>query len=119
MGSGIRIIEISYNVVLAARNQVALEKVKAECEASGAQALVVPSDTSDPKAMIASANTAIDWQNRIDVLLNNGGVLAARDFDQTPMAVHEQVIKTNLLGYMKGAHAVLPFSKSKLGHRHQ
>ncbi|MEO3407614.1 SDR family oxidoreductase [Mucilaginibacter sp. CAU 1740] len=101
------------NLVLAARNEAALNEVKAECEALGAQALVVPTDTSDAKAMIALANAAADWQDRIDVWINNAGVLAAGDFDKTPMAVHEQVIKTNLLGYMNGAHAVLPFFKEQ------
>lgn len=101
------------NLVLAARNVAALEEVKFECEAMGALALVVQTDTSDSKAMIALANSANDWQGRIDVWLNNAGVLAAGDFDKTPMAVHEQVIKTNLLGYMNGAHAVLPIFKAQ------
>lgn len=101
------------NLVLAARNEEALNQVKAECEELGAQALVVPTDTSDAKAMTALANAAIEWQDRIDVWVNNAGVLAAGDFDKTPMAVHEQVIKTNLLGYMNGAHAVLPFFKEQ------
>jgi short-subunit dehydrogenase len=101
------------NLVLAARNKAALNEVKAECEALGALVLVVPTDTGDSKAMIGLANAAVDWQDRIDVWVNNAGVLAAGDFDKTPMAVHEQVIKTNLLGYMNGAHAVLPFFKEQ------
>ncbi|QEM12470.1 SDR family oxidoreductase [Mucilaginibacter rubeus] len=101
------------NLVLASRNEEALEEVKTECEAFGAQALIVPTDTSDSKAMIALANAANDWQGKIDVWLNNAGVLAAGDFDKTPMAVHEQVIQTNLLGYMNGAHAVLPIFKAQ------
>jgi short-subunit dehydrogenase len=63
--------------------------------------------------VIRLANAAVDWQDRIDVWVNNAGVLAAGDFDVIPMAVHEQVIKTNLLGYMNGAHAVLPFFKEQ------
>ncbi|WP_262714157.1 SDR family NAD(P)-dependent oxidoreductase [Mucilaginibacter rubeus] len=63
--------------------------------------------------MIRLVNEAVDWQDRIDVWVNNAGVLAAGDFDKTPMAVHEQVIKTNLLGYMNGAHAVLPIIKEQ------
>jgi short-subunit dehydrogenase len=99
------------NLVLAARNEGVLNEVRSECESLGAQVLVVPTDTSDAKAMICLANAANDWQGRIDVWINNAGVLAAGDFDVTPMAVHEQVIRTNLLGYMNGAHAVLPFFK--------
>jgi short-subunit dehydrogenase len=101
------------NLVLAARNEPALNEVKAECEGLGAQTLVVPTDTSDAKAVIRLANAANDWQGRIDVWINNAGVLAAGNFDTTPMAVHEQVIKTNLLGYMNGAHAVLPIFKAQ------
>jgi short-subunit dehydrogenase len=101
------------NLVLAARNEAALNDVKSECEGLGAQVLVVPTDTSDSKAMIRLANAAVDWKDRIDVWVNNAGVLAAGDFDVIPMAVHEQVIKTNLLGYMNGAHAVLPFFKEQ------
>lgn len=100
-------------VVLAARNEAALNEVKTECEGLGSEVLVVPTDTSDSKAMIALANAANDWRGKIDIWVNNAGVLAAGDFDKTPMAVHEQVIKTNLLGYMNGAHAVLPIFKSQ------
>jgi short-subunit dehydrogenase len=100
-------------LVLAARNEVALNEVKEECEQLGAEVLVVPTDTSEARAMIALANAANDTFGSIDIWINNAGVLAAGDFDRTPMAVHEQVVKTNLLGYMNGAHAVLPFFKAQ------
>jgi short-subunit dehydrogenase len=101
------------NLVLAARNEAALEEVAAECREFEIEVLVVPTDTSNSKAMIGLANAANDWQGKLDVWVNNAGVLAAGDFDQTPMAVHEQVIRTNLLGYMNGAHAVLPIFKAQ------
>jgi short-subunit dehydrogenase len=101
------------NLVLAARNEVVLNEFKTECENLGAQVLVVPTDTSDAQAVIRLANAANDWQGRIDVWINNAGVLAVGNFDETPMAVHAQVIKTNLLGYMNGAHAVLPIFKAQ------
>ncbi|WP_419698767.1 SDR family oxidoreductase [Mucilaginibacter sp. NFX135] len=100
-------------LVLAARNEAALKEVADECRQIGAEVLIISTDTSDSKAMIRLANAANNWQGRIDVWINNAGVLAAGDFDTTPMAVHEQVIKTNLLGYMNGAHAVLPFFKAQ------
>jgi short-subunit dehydrogenase len=105
--------QYNVNLVLAARNETALNEVKAECEELGAQVLVIPTDTGDAAATIRLANAAVDWQDRIDVWINNAGVLATGDFDITPMAVHEQVIKTNLLGYMNGAHAVLPYFKEQ------
>lgn len=101
------------NLVLAARNESALEEVAAECRELGAETLVVPTDVTDSKAMITLANAANDWHGRVDIWINNAGVLAAGPFDEMPMAVHEQVIHTNLLGYMNGAHAVLPFFKQQ------
>jgi short-subunit dehydrogenase len=100
-------------VVLAARNIAALEEAAAECRDLGAETLVVPTDVSDPKAMINLANVAHDWRNGVDVWINNAGILGAGDFDVTPMEVHEQIIRTNLLGYMNGAHAILPIFKEQ------
>ncbi|RZM04891.1 MAG: SDR family oxidoreductase [Pedobacter sp.] len=101
------------NIVISSRNEKALNEVKEECEQLGAKVLVVSADTSDAKAMINLASEAIKWQDRIDIWVNNAGVLAAGEFDTVPMLVHEQVIKTNLIGYMNGAHAVLPYFKEQ------
>ncbi|RFZ94598.1 SDR family oxidoreductase [Mucilaginibacter conchicola] len=101
------------NLVLASRNLEALEEVANECREFGADVLTVETDVTDPKAVIALANAANDWHNRLDIWINNAGVLAAGDFDSTPIEVHEQVIKTNLLGYMNGAHAAMPFFKAQ------
>jgi short-subunit dehydrogenase len=100
-------------LILAARNEESLQNVAAECVALGAAVKVVLTDVSDPKSMINLANTADSWAGRIDVWINNAGVLAAGEFDHTPMEVHTQVVQTNLLGYMNGAHAVLPFFKKQ------
>lgn len=100
-------------LVLAARNETALQEVAGECRELGAEVLVVPTDVTDPKAMINLANAANDWLGHIDVWINNAGVLAAGDFDVTPIEVHEQVVQINLMGYLNGAHAVLPFFKKQ------
>lgn len=100
-------------LVLAARNENALEKVADECRALGAEALVVVTDVTDTKAMINLANKANDYYGHVDVWINNAGVLGAGDFDVTPMETHEQIIRTNLIGYMNGAHAILPVFKAQ------
>ena len=99
------------DLVLAARNEYALNGVADECRELGSEVLVVITDVTDPKAIIRLANAANDWKGGLNVWINNAGVLAAGPFDKTPMEVHHQVIQTNLLGYMNGAHAVLPIFK--------
>ncbi|KAG4080423.1 hypothetical protein HA402_013881 [Bradysia odoriphaga] len=98
-------------LVLAARNHTALEEVAAECRELGAATLIADTDVTDQGAVRCLANMAYDWNGSIDIWINNAGILAAGSFDTTPMGVHKQVIATNLLGYMNGAHAVLPFFK--------
>ena len=100
-------------LVLAARNENALQEIADECRELGATVLIVVTDVTDPKAMINLANAANDWAGKIDVWINNAGVLAAGDFDKMPIEVHTQVIQTNLLGYINGAHAVIPFFKQQ------
>lgn len=101
------------SVVLAARNEKALKEVSREVEAAGGKALVISTDVTDTKAVIALAAKAQKWHGVVDVWVNNAGVLAAGEFDETPMDVHRQVITTNLLGYMNGAHAILPIFKQQ------
>lgn len=98
-------------LVLAGRNTSVLDEVAAECQASGAETLVVPTDVTDANAMVRLAETANEWKSRIDVWINNAGVIAAGDFDKIPMDVNARVVNTNLIGYMNGVHAVLPIFK--------
>lgn len=100
-------------LVLAARRTEALEELAAECRELGATAQVVATDVSDIKAVQALATAAQQFGGRMDVWVNNAGVLAAGAFDEMPMEVSEQVIRTNLMGYMHGAYAVLPYFKQQ------
>ena len=100
-------------LVLAARNELALNEVAEECRSLGSNVLVVVTDVTQTGDMINLANAAKDWNGSLDVWVNNAGILAAGTFEQTPMAVHKQAIETNLLGYMNGAHAILPIFKAQ------
>lgn len=102
-------------LVLAGRNEKALNEISEECIKLGAPAKFIVTDVTDAAAMANLALEAKSWNGNLDVWINNAGVLAAGRFDETPMAVHQQVILTNLLGYMNGAHAVLPVFKEQAG----
>ncbi len=96
-------------LVLAARGEKALYEAAEECKEWGANAIAVVTDVTDAHAVKALAQAAIDESGKIDVWINNAGVLAAGDFIKTPVQVHTQVIETNLIGYVHGAHAALPY----------
>src|SRR5690606_31575544 len=98
------------NLVLAARREQVLKEVVEECERLGAHALAVPTDVTDAAAVTELAKAAAShFDGRIDVWINNVGVGAVGPFTQTPIAAHEQVIRTNLLGHIHGAWAALPY----------
>lgn len=103
-------------VVLAARDDEALQETAEECRALGAEALVVPTDMTLSDSVEQLANAAAEFgQGRIDVWINNAGVGAVGAFDETPLDAHEQVVQTDLIGYLRGAHVVLPYFKQQNG----
>lgn len=99
--------EAGAHLVLAARNQAALDDVADLCRARGAQALVVPTDVTRPEQVRALAAAAVERFSAIDVWVNNVGVGAVGSFTDTPIEAHHRVIEANLLGHFNGAHAVL------------
>lgn len=103
-------------VILAARREEALDEVAQECNHLGALAVGVPTDVTDAEAMQRLAEAANEFGGGIDIWINNAGVLAAGEFTEIPIDVHEQIIRINLMGYLHGAYAVLPyFKKQKRG----
>jgi short-subunit dehydrogenase len=98
-------------LILAARREHALEEVAAECRESGATVHIVVTDTRNANEVQNLAKQAAGISGSIDVWINNAGVLAAGALEDVPPAVNEQVILTNLVGYINGAHEVLPYFK--------
>lgn len=95
-------------LVLAARDGEALKRVAGACEALGAEAITVPTDVTDAAAVQQLATQARALGDKIDIWVSNAGVGAVGLFQETPIAAHEQVIRTNLIGHINDAHAVLP-----------
>jgi short-subunit dehydrogenase len=91
-------------VTLAARREAVLREAATACEGEGRQG---PSG-ADPEAVRQLARRAIERFKKVDVWINNAGVGAVGAFVETPIEAHDQVVRTNLLGYLLGAHAVLP-----------
>jgi short-subunit dehydrogenase len=95
-------------LVLAARSAGPLEDTARECARLGGEAIAVAADVADPDAMRRLARAAVERFGGIDVWVNNAGLGVVGRFDEVPIKAHRRVIETNLLGYLHGAHAVLP-----------
>ena len=102
-----------HQLVLGSRNMASMEETAEECRSLGAEVKCVVTDVSEPTALIALADEADKFGGKIDVWVNNAGVLAVGSFTETPIEVTEQVVRTNLLGYIYGAHAVMQYFKKQ------
>jgi short-subunit dehydrogenase len=100
-------------LALAARREDALKNIMEECASLGSEVFYLHVDVKDANDHQQLAQETIRHLGRIDVWINNAGVLAAGAFDEIPSEVNEDVVRTNLLGYIHGAHAVLPHFKQQ------
>src|SRR5262245_24787068 len=76
--------EYGASVVLAARRTQALRDVAVECESTGGRALVVPTDVTEERAVRELARCAIERFGRIDVWINNAGVVMTGRIEEVP-----------------------------------
>lgn len=106
-GTALELARRGANVVLAARTVEALNELARECRAEGGQALVVPTDVSESDAVENLAQQTLAHFGQFDVWINNAGVASIGRFDEVPLADHEQVIRTNLIGTISGSHVAL------------
>lgn len=103
------------NVVLASRGVDALNHAVDLCQSLGANVIGVPTDVSDESQVSALADRALSLTGQIDFWVNNAGVMASGKFEEIPIEVSHQVVKTNLLGYLNSAHTIIKIFKQQ-GH---
>lgn len=104
------------NVVIVARGRNGVNEVVEFCRQFNVTAIGVSADVSVAEEIKRVASEALKINNRIDIWVNNAGVMASGKFEEIPMDIHEQVIKTNLMGYLHGAYeAIAIFKKQNQG----
>ena len=101
------------NVVIAARGQEGINEVVELCQGLGVTAIGVSADMSVAEDVERIAAEALKINGVVDIWVNNAGVMASGKFEEIPMEIHEQVIKTNLFGYMHGAYNAIKIFKSQ------
>jgi len=79
-----------------------------EIEALGVRALAVRTDVTDEASIDAAVQTAIGEFGRIDILINNAGVMAPGKLWETPLKRWDLVNRVNVRGAVACCRAVLP-----------
>ena len=102
-------------VVAAARGDHA-DAVAGEIRAGGGRAVGVGVDVTDPQRIEAMVRTALDEYGRIDVLVNNAGIVRDQLALRMAPADWDAVVATNLTAAFTCARAVLrPMLKQRSG----
>jgi short-subunit dehydrogenase len=115
-GAAVRFASQGATVILAARREDLLDELVRECEAQGGRALAVRTDVSLAEEVAGLAQAALAAEQRIDVWVNNAGAGAVGRFEDIPLADHEQVVRTDLLGTIYGSyHAMRQFRRQGHG----
>jgi short-subunit dehydrogenase len=96
------------SVVLAARNQEALEEVAREVERVGGRAEAVPTDVAEWPQVERLAARAQERFGRIDTWINNAAVSEYATVEQMTVDEIDRILRVNLLGQIYGVKAVLP-----------
>ncbi|MFY0601835.1 MAG: SDR family oxidoreductase [Cyclobacteriaceae bacterium] len=104
-------------LILSARRQSELERVKANCE-SHENIRILPLDLGDAFSIPQKGKEAETLFGQIDILINCGGISQRDKVINTAMEVDRQLMEVNYFGSIALTKAVLPnMVKRKSGHQ--
>jgi NAD(P)-dependent dehydrogenase (short-subunit alcohol dehydrogenase family) len=92
----------------AADGSAGAAQVAREVEADGGRALAWEADVSDETAVRTMVDSIHERFGRLDVLVNNAGLLRACDFSEMSLELFDRVMAVNLRGTVAVSRAVWP-----------
>ncbi|GAA4722873.1 NADP-dependent 3-hydroxy acid dehydrogenase YdfG [Promicromonospora umidemergens] len=115
--TALRLASEGHRVALGARRTDRLEAVAARIVADGGRASVHRLDVTDRDDVRAVVDRVVDEHGRIDVIVNNAGVMPLSRLDALLVDEWDRMIEVNVKGLLHGVAAVLPhFQRQGAGH---
>jgi len=100
-------------LLLGARRLERIEAVAADIRDAGGTAAATALDVTDRRSMAAFAETAMTRWGRVDVLVNNAGVMPLSPLAAGKHDEWEHMIDVNIKGVLWGIGAVLPIMQAQ------
>src|SRR5882724_391548 len=104
-------------VVLGARRADRLESLARKLTASGGKAIAITTDVTHRGQVKALVDKAVHTYGRVDVMLNNAGLMPQAPLERLKVDEWDRMIDVNIKGVLYGIAAALPYMKQrKSGH---
>jgi len=104
-------------VALGARRAGRIQSLAGELNSSGGKALAVTTDVTHADQVKALVDAAAQAFGRIDVMINNAGLMPSSPLERLKIEDWDRMIDVNIKGVLYGIAAVLPYMKQqKSGH---
>src|SRR6185312_9791860 len=104
-------------VVLGARRTDRLKTIAGELTAAGRKAFAIETDVTDRAQVKRLVDTAVQSCGRVDVMLNNAGLMPQSLLERLHIDEWDRMIDVNIKGVLYGIAAALPYMKEqKSGH---
>ncbi len=105
------------SVVLGARRVERIQSLANELTGNGGKALAIPTDVTDYDQVKKLVDAAVQTYGRIDVMINNAGLMPQSPLERLKIDDWNQMIDVNIKGVLYGIAAALPHMKAqKSGH---
>jgi len=104
-------------VVLGARRADRLQLLAKDLEARGGKALALTTDVTRREQVKALVDSAVQTYGRIDVMINNAGLMPHAPLERLKVDEWDRMIDVNIKGVLYGIAAALPhMQRQKAGH---
>jgi NAD(P)-dependent dehydrogenase (short-subunit alcohol dehydrogenase family) len=111
--TALRLAGLGVRVALAARTVAALEELAAEIGRAGGEALVLPTDVTDPAQCRSAVERTAEHHGQLDMLICSAGISMRSPFEGACLEAMERVMRVNFFGTMYATyHAIGPIKAS-------
>ena len=92
-----------------------LASLREEVSGAGGDVSIGQLDVTEAADWAARLDAFTGASRRLDILINNAGVLSSGRFEQIPLATQRRIVDVNVYGVMAGLHTAFPYLRGTRG----
>ena len=112
-GAKVVVNDLGASVDGSGQSDSAAQQVVDQITAAGGEAMAHGADVSDPEQVADMVARAMDTWGRIDILINNAGILRDKTFSKMELSDFRKVVDVHLMGTATVTHACWPIMREQ------